>query len=223
MRRRSLFEPDFSSTTTFTRFSVTPCSAIPASSQRQHPISSSSSSLSTSSSLLPIKQQKHVQFSPSNKNQVYWIQRRDSQRVSVRTEAVLNRIAIMQSQIQKKRDELHILEKFESKLIIQCDAEKARLSLEKRIHQFDHDIETMRNDTMHLKSETKQMLAVVALRLRDQDAAKVKNISVLSKRSLDLMDFLLLQVGSVFSSEGGSRTRPHMSSPESKEPTARCA
>lgn len=219
MRRRSLFEPDYSSTTTFTRFSVTPCNPIP---QRQHPISSSSSSSSTSSSLLRNKQQKHVQFSPSNKNQIYWIQRRDSQRLSVRTEAVLNRIAIIQLQIQKKRDELQLLEKFESKLIIQCDAEKIRISLEERIHQFDQDIETMRNDTMHFKSETKQMLAVVAQRLQDQDAVKVKNISVFSKRSLDFMELLLLQVGSVFSSEG-SRTRAHISSPESKEPTARCA
>lgn len=222
--RRSLFEPDYSSTTTFPRFSVVPCCANPALSQRQNPEVPSLSSSSSSSSL-PNKQEKHVQFSPSNKNQVYWIQRRDSQRLSIRTEAVLNRMAIIQLQIQKQREELQVLEKIESKLISRCHAENIRLLLEARIHALDQDIWTMRQDMMHFQNETTQLLDLAATqkRLRDQDAiVKEENhpALVFSKTRLEL---LLIQLGSAFASEESSTRAAHMSSTESKEPTARCA
>lgn len=141
--RRSLFEPDYSSTTTFPRCSFIPCTAIPAS---QRP---SSRSWPTSCH----RQHKQVQFSPLEENEVYWIQQRNSQKLPVRTEALLNRIAIILLLIQKQREELQVLGRVESELIIRCDeliheceragmvsvldAQKARISLEALLHHLD--------------------------------------------------------------------------------------
>lgn len=185
------------------------------------------------------RQQKHVQFSPSKENEIYWIQRRNSQKLPVRTEALLNRIAIILLLIRKQREELQVLETIESKLSIRCDeliqeceragllrvldARKVRISTEALLYHLDQDIGNMREDTVRLKSEMQQMLTLTAQRLRDQEAGKENNNLAFSKRISDLKDLFMMQVRSAFESEG-LRTRAHISFPESaNEHTARCA
>lgn len=225
---RSLFEPDYSSTSTFPRCSVVPCHAIPAS-RCQRSMSSPTSCH---------RRHKHVQFSLSEENQVYWIQRRGSQKLPVRTEGLLNHIAIILLLIQKQREELQVLGKVESELNIRCneliheceraglvrllDAEKAKISLEARLYRLNEDIGTMCKDTLQLKRTMKELLSTASQRLRDQDAANENNELVFSKRIFDLKDVFMMQIRSAFASEE-LRARAHISSPESNERTARCA
>ncbi|KAI2506146.1 hypothetical protein MHU86_8281 [Fragilaria crotonensis] len=183
---------------------------------------------------------KRVKFTSSSENQIYWIQRRDSQKLSVRTEAALNRIAIMQQLIQNLREEINVLEKIESEissqydefldeyvdteLVAAIDAKTVRYVLHSRLYHLDEDIRTMIEDTLKVKRETKQLLALTTQKLRNQQTTSGHHRLVLSKRSLDVLESLLMEhehpraPGAIY---GSNVTL--MSPPETLEPTARCA
>jgi hypothetical protein len=225
-----LFEPNYSSAISFPRCSHIPCCAPPGSQCRRCVSSPTSND----------QEHKRVRFLSSNENQVYWIQRRDSQKLSIRTEALLNRIAITQQLIQNLREEMNVLGKVESELntrndqfLVECanaglgtalDAQAVRSVLDSRLYHLDLDIEHMLEDTLQLKEETKRLLASTAQTLRNQQTIARCRRLVLSKRSLDVLESLLMEhehlraSGRVYGSKA-----THTLSPESEEATARCA
>ena len=219
---RSLFEPDFSSTTTFPRSSFIPSNEIPASQQ-----------LHSSSPLSPPK--KQTRFCASKENTEYWIQRRDSQKLSVRTEAVLNRIALTQEQIREEYEEFERLgselndrlreslaaERLHPELVDVLDAKEIISALKAQSQRLEERIEFMRIDTLRLKSGTLQMLDLAKHELREPQVSTANQWSVLSRSRLEV--FESLWIPATATSYRGESILTQISPLEATEPTARCA